>query len=115
MASLFREVLSVPTLLGLSLVSLGLLGGLSLLLSQLFGITPLRVGPIILLFLALAVVVFVFNLVFKKNFDFDNKSIIAMVLVTAIIVGVYIYLPQTVPEVFSVATQELQSVVGLGG
>jgi len=53
--------------------------------------------------------------VFKKNFDFDNKSIIAMVLVTAIIVGVYIYLPQTVPEVFSVATQELQSVVGLGG
>lgn len=100
-------------ILKLSLFGMAAIFVLSYLATAVFGLPVLKGGPVILILLVFGAILLVWNLASKKNFDFDKSDIIALVLVAGIIVSIFIFLPQAVPQIFSTLRTDLLSVVGL--
>jgi hypothetical protein len=96
-----------------SFFSLALLFVLSLLATQILGIPPLKGGPIVLVLLIFGVIMFIWNLASKEQLHFTREDLIGLILIIALIVSVFIFLPQVVPEFFSTLRLETMSVIGL--
>ena len=85
----------------------------SVLASQIFGFEPLKGGAVVQILAIFGAVLLVWNLATKKSFDFSREDIVALVLVIALIVCLFVLLPQAVPSWFSVVRQNTAAIFGL--
>ena len=98
------------------LITIAVLQGLSLLLTQIFGFKTLKFGPIFYLFAIAIGVGLGISAVVRgiRGTKVDKLDVLVFVLVAGVIVFLSIYAKQLVPSIFSTANLELQSMIGIG-
>lgn len=102
---------------GLVIGGIVLLQAGSFIVSQVSDVQQLRLGPAFLFILAGLAVYAAFGLintyVLSGGKQFNKLDLLQVGLIAGIIVAIYVFLPQYVPEIFSAGVQSIRSMVGL--
>lgn len=115
--SLFRDVINNPISFIVTLiVGIVIFQALAYLVS--FAYPPagqIKLGWVILL-LAMAISVWGATIILRSRFyenrAFSRGDVFVIIIVAAAMVAVFAYVPDMLPQVFSVAGQQIQSIVG---
>jgi uncharacterized membrane protein len=102
----------VNEIIKLFLFALAAIFGITSLVFPLFGLEILKAGLVIQTLLIFAAILLVWNIVSKKNFDFDKTDIVAVLLVGSAIITIFVLLPTYAPQMFSTLGNNVQSVLG---
>ena len=107
--------LSFSEMLILSLLTVVSIQVISVILSQLFEIPQLKLGFGFILMIDVLAIVAMFGLVKKYASGYTTTKLDAftLLIVGGMVVLAHIFLPQSVPEIFSVSVNELKSIIGL--
>ena len=103
-----RKPITLKMVITVALLSLGVLW----LIGMIFDITQIPpIGTVILGFLIIMVAILVFNIVYKQSLG--NKDIWLLLLLVALIVIGLTFGKKYMPDFFSVALDNIQSMVGI--